>query len=57
MITFILLCAILLFLLLFSILLISVFGASFIIIFGDVIVCMIIIAWLIKKRIQRRNRK
>ena len=33
---------------------ISIFGAGFIIIFGDVIVCVLIIAWIIKKIISKK---
>lgn len=32
---------------------VSVGGAAFILIFGDVIVCLLILAWLIKKLISR----
>ena len=36
---------------------ISIFGAGFMIIFGDVIVCILIIAWIIKKIISRKKDK
>lgn len=36
---------------------ISIFGAGFIIIFGDVIVCVLIIAWIIKKVISKKKDK
>lgn len=36
---------------------ISIFGAGFIIIFGDVIVCVLIIAWIIKKIISKKKDK
>ena len=31
-------------------------GVGFIIVFGDVIVCVFIIAWIVKKLIKRRRR-
>lgn len=36
---------------------ISIFGTGFIIIFGDVIVCILIIAWIIKKIISKKKDK
>ena len=36
---------------------ISIFGAGFIIIFGDVVVCVLIIAWIIKKIISKKKDK
>lgn len=39
-----------------TILAISIGGAGFLIIFGDVIVCIILIAWIIKRRIQRKKK-
>lgn len=36
---------------------IGIFGAGFIIIFGDVIVCVLIIAWIIKKIISKKKDK
>lgn len=36
---------------------ISIFGAGFIIIFGDVIICVLIIAWIIKKIISKKKDK
>ena len=46
---FMILLLVLLILLGFTALVISIFGAGAIIIFGDVIVCVLIIAWIIKK--------
>jgi len=49
MILFIILTLTLLFLLAFTVIALSFGGAVFIIIFGDVIVCAVLIIWLIKK--------
>lgn len=38
-----------------TVLAISAGGAAFIILFGDVIVCMFIIIWVIKRLIQRKR--
>lgn len=46
---FMILTLILLILLGVSVLFISIFGAGFIVIFGDVIVCIFLIGWIIKK--------
>lgn len=46
---FIILTLILLILLGFIVITLSVFGAGAIIIFGDIIICMVIIGWIIKK--------
>lgn len=57
MILFIILSLILLFLLAFTIIAVSAGGAIFIIVFGDVIVCVILIAYLIKKIFLKGNKK
>lgn len=57
MILFIILSLILLFLLAFTIIAVSAGGAIFIIVFGDVIVCIILIAYLIKKIFLKGNKK
>ena len=36
---------------------IGIFGAGFIIVFGDVIVCILILAWIIKKIISKKKDK
>ena len=46
---FMILALILLILLGLTVLFISVFGAGFIVIFGDVIVCIVLLGWIIKK--------
>lgn len=51
---FIILLLILLILTVITILAISVGGAAFILLFGDVIVCIFIIAWIIKLLAKRR---
>lgn len=56
MILFITLLLIMLILTVVTIAVISVAGASFIIIFGDVIVCIFIIGWIIKKIIQKSKK-
>lgn len=43
-------------LILFIIAAVSIGGAAFILIFGDVIVCVLFISWLIKKILKRRKR-
>ena len=35
---------------------ISIGGAAFIIVFGDVIVCVFLVAWIVKKLISKKNR-
>lgn len=39
----------------FTVLLISIGGSVFIIVFGDVIVCVFIIGWIIKKLINKKK--
>lgn len=39
----------------FTVLLISIGGSAFIIVFGDVIVCVFIIGWIIKKLINKKK--
>ena len=46
---FMLLAMILIILTLFVVLTLSVFGAGAIIVFGDIIICILIIGWIIKK--------
>lgn len=53
MITLIVLALTLLFLVAFTVLAISAGGAVFIVVFGDVIVCAVLIIWLIKKLIKK----
>lgn len=55
MILFITLALILALLVTITVLAISIGGASFIIIFGDVIVCIFIIIWIIKRLYWRRR--
>lgn len=40
-----------------SIALLSVGGATFIIIFGDLIVCALMIVWIMKRLLKKKNRK
>ena len=40
----------------FTVLLISIGGSAFIIVFGDVIVCVFLVAWIVKKLISKKNR-
>lgn len=56
MILAILLTIIMLVLLVISVAAIVAGGAGFIIIFGDVIVCAFIIAWIVKKLVNRKRR-
>ena len=35
----------------------SIFGASFIVVFGDVIVCAVLIVWIIKKMIKGKKHR
>lgn len=53
MILFAILALILLFLISFIIVVVSAGGAAFAIIFGDVIVCIFIIAWIIKRQMKK----
>ena len=57
MILFTILLLILIILVVFAVILISIGGSAFIVIFGDVIVCMFIIAWIMKKLIKRNSGK
>ena len=50
---FLLLVTIFIILMLVTVFAVSVGGAAFILIFSDVIVCMLILAWIIKKVISR----
>ena len=54
MILFTILLLILLILIIITVLLVSIGGSAFIIVFGDVIVCIFIIAWILKKLITRK---
>lgn len=40
-----------------GVILVSVFGAGLIIIFGDVIVCAVLIIWIVKKILFKKRRK
>lgn len=55
MITFIILMTILLILITGGIIAFSIFGAGCFIVFGDLIVCAILIIWIIKKIIARKK--
>lgn len=57
MILFVILLMIALILTGFVLLTISLFGAGFIIVFGDVIVCIFIIAWIMKKIFGKNKKK
>ena len=57
MILFTLLAMILIILIAFILVVVSIGGASFIVIFGDVIVCIAIIMWMIKKIVNRKKRR
>ena len=56
MILFMILCTMLILLTMLSILVIGATGAVGIVLFGDVIVCIILIVWIIKKMIKRKRR-
>lgn len=55
MILFTILVLLLIFLLIFVAFMASLMGAGVIIVFGDVIVCIILIIWIIKKIIKRKR--
>ena len=40
-----------------SVLILSVGGAAFIVIFGDLVVCMAIIIWIMKRLVKRKKKK
>lgn len=54
MILFTVLLLIALFLIIFTVGAVAVGGAAFIIVFGDVIICIAIIAWIIKRIIKKK---
>lgn len=54
MILFTLLAFVLLILIVVTVVAVSIGGAAFVIIFGDVIVCIAIMMWIIKKLIKRK---
>ncbi|MCM1525234.1 MAG: hypothetical protein NC120_12345 [Ruminococcus sp.] len=56
MITFSILVLTLAILIVTTVIAVSVGGAAFIIVFGDVIVCIAILIWLIKKIIEKRKK-
>lgn len=56
MITFAVLSLMLIFVLIFSVLFISVTGAAGIVIFGDLIVCGLLIYWIIKKLVFKKKK-
>lgn len=53
MILFTILALVALFLIIFTVVAVSIGGAAFIIIFGDIIVCIAIIVWIIKKILKK----
>lgn len=55
MILFTILALVALFLIIFTVVAVSIGGAAFIIIFGDIIVCIAIIVWIIKKIMKRKK--
>ena len=57
MILFTILALILLILLVVTVTILGVFGAGALIIFGDVIVCIVLLGWLIKKLFFKKRRK
>ena len=56
MILFLILCTMIVLLTMLSILVIGATGAVGIVLFGDVIVCIVLIVWVIKKMISRKRR-
>lgn len=55
MILFTILLLVLMLLIAITVVLVSIFGAGFIVIFGDVIICIVLIVWILKKMIKRRK--
>lgn len=55
MITFILLAIILIALAIFTVITVGAVGTAGIIVFGDVIVCIVLIGWIIKRLINRKD--
>lgn len=55
MITFILLAIILIALAIFTVITVGAVGTAGIIVFGDVIVCIVLIVWIIKRLINRKD--
>ena len=55
MIIFTILLLVLMLLIAITVVLVSIFGAGFIVIFGDVIICIVLIVWILKKMIKRRK--
>ena len=56
MILFLILCTMIVLLTMLSILVIGATGAVGIVLFGDVLVCIVLIVWVIKKMISRKRR-
>lgn len=54
---FIILMATLLLLSIVTVVAVSVGGAAFIVVFGDVIVCIFLISWLIKKLVSKKRKR
>lgn len=57
MITFIILLCTLLLVTVASIALLSVGGAAFIVVFGDLIVCALMIVWIMKRLLKKKTKK
>lgn len=55
MILFTILALVALFLIIFTVVAVSIGGAVFVIIFGDIIVCIAIIVWIIKKILKKKK--
>ena len=55
MITFIILAIILIALAIFTVVTVGTVGAAGIIVFGDVIVCIVLIVWIIKRLVNRKD--
>ena len=56
MVLFTLLLLILVLLIAFTLVVASVFGASFIVVFGDVIVCIVLIVWILKGLCKKKKK-
>ena len=57
MITLLILLTVILILVIVAAILLGVGGIAFVLVFGDVIICMLIIYWLIKLIIKRKNKR
>lgn len=57
MVTFLVLCILLLIVLIIAAIMVGIGGTIFLVLFGDIIICAIIIVWLVKKLVGKNKKE